>query len=100
MSRLSEPSHLDLYCLQKPIIIACGIERVNVQLVLYKLHNFCNASVNIIQVNMIRESILRSFRDYKSNSTIGNHFQIASNSEIERGITEFRNVILRNLCVS
>ena len=25
-----EPSHLDLRCLQKPIIIACGSERVNV----------------------------------------------------------------------
>ena len=25
-----EPSHLDLYCLQKPIIISCGSERVNV----------------------------------------------------------------------
>ena len=24
-----EPSHLDLCCLQKPIIIACGSERVN-----------------------------------------------------------------------
>ena len=24
-----EPSHLDLRCLQKPIIIACGSERVN-----------------------------------------------------------------------
>ena len=24
-----EPSHLDRYCLQKPIIIACGSERVN-----------------------------------------------------------------------
>ena len=24
-----EPSHLDLCCLQKPIIIACGNERVN-----------------------------------------------------------------------
>ena len=28
MRRLSEPSHLDLCCLQKPIIIACGSERV------------------------------------------------------------------------
>ena len=25
-----EPSHWDLRCLQKPIIIACGNERVNV----------------------------------------------------------------------
>ena len=24
-----EPSHLDLFCLQKPIIIACGSERVD-----------------------------------------------------------------------
>ena len=24
-----EPSHLDLHCLQKPIVIACGSERVN-----------------------------------------------------------------------
>ena len=29
MRRLNEPSHLDLCCLQKPIIIACGNERVN-----------------------------------------------------------------------
>ena len=29
MRRLIEPSHLDLCCLQKPIIIACGSERVN-----------------------------------------------------------------------
>ena len=28
MKRLIEPSHLDLCCLQKPIIIACGSERV------------------------------------------------------------------------
>ena len=28
MRRLIEPSHLDLRCLQKPIIIACGSERV------------------------------------------------------------------------
>ena len=28
MRRLTEPSHLDLCCLQKPIIIACGSERV------------------------------------------------------------------------
>ena len=27
-----EPSHLDLCCLQKPIIIACGSERVKKQL--------------------------------------------------------------------
>ena len=26
MRRLNEPSHLDLRCLQKPIIIACGSE--------------------------------------------------------------------------
>ena len=26
-----EPSHLDLHCLQKPIIIAGGSERVNVK---------------------------------------------------------------------
>ena len=25
-----EPAHLDLCCLQKPIIIACGSERVNI----------------------------------------------------------------------
>ena len=30
MRRLIEPSHLDLCCLQKPIIIACGSERVKV----------------------------------------------------------------------
>ena len=24
-----EPSHLDLCCLQKPVIVACGSERVN-----------------------------------------------------------------------
>ena len=29
-----EPSHLDLCCLQKPVIIACGSERVNVCLFL------------------------------------------------------------------
>ena len=29
MRWLIEPSHLDLCCLQKPIIIACGSERVN-----------------------------------------------------------------------
>ena len=29
MRRLIEPSHLDLCCLQMPIIIACGSERVN-----------------------------------------------------------------------
>ena len=29
MRRLIEPSHLDLCCLQKPIIIAYGSERVN-----------------------------------------------------------------------
>ena len=28
MRRLIEPSHLDLCCLQKPIIIACDSERV------------------------------------------------------------------------
>ena len=28
MRRLNQPSHLDLCCLQKPIIIACGSERV------------------------------------------------------------------------
>ena len=28
MRRLIEPSHLDLCCLQKTIIIACGSERV------------------------------------------------------------------------
>ena len=28
MRRLNEPSHLDLCCLQKPIIIDCGSERV------------------------------------------------------------------------
>ena len=28
MRRLNKPSHLDLGCLQKPIIIACGSERV------------------------------------------------------------------------
>ena len=32
MRRLIEPSHLDLCCLQKPIIIACGSERVNVKI--------------------------------------------------------------------
>ena len=31
-----EPSHLDLCCLQKPIIITCGSERVNETL--YKWH--------------------------------------------------------------
>ena len=30
MRRLIEPSHLDLCCLQKPIVIACGSERVKV----------------------------------------------------------------------
>ena len=30
MRRLTEPSHLDLCCLQKPIIIACGSEKINV----------------------------------------------------------------------
>ena len=25
-----EPSHLDLHCLQKPVIIACGNERVTI----------------------------------------------------------------------
>ena len=30
MRRLIEPSHLNLCCLQKPIIIACGSERVKV----------------------------------------------------------------------
>ena len=29
MRRLSEPSHLDLCCLQNPVIIACGSEKVN-----------------------------------------------------------------------
>ena len=29
MRRLIEASHLDLCCLQKPIFIACGSERVN-----------------------------------------------------------------------
>ena len=29
MRRLIEPSHRNLCCLQKPIIIACGSERVN-----------------------------------------------------------------------
>ena len=29
MRRLKEPSYLDLCCLLKPIIIACGSERVN-----------------------------------------------------------------------
>ena len=29
LMRRHEPSHLDLCCLQKPIIIACGSERVN-----------------------------------------------------------------------
>ena len=29
MRRLIEPSHLDLCCLQKPIIITCASERVN-----------------------------------------------------------------------
>ena len=29
MRQLVEPSHLDLCCLQEPIIIACGRERVN-----------------------------------------------------------------------
>ena len=29
MRRLNEPSHLDLSCLQKPIIIVCGSEKVN-----------------------------------------------------------------------
>ena len=28
MRRLIEPSHLDLYCLQRSIIIACGSERI------------------------------------------------------------------------
>ena len=28
MRRLVEPSHLDLCCLQKPIVIACGSESV------------------------------------------------------------------------
>ena len=28
MRRLNEPSHLDLFCLQKPVNIACGSERV------------------------------------------------------------------------
>ena len=30
-----EPSHLDLCCLQKSIIMACGSERVKVRLILY-----------------------------------------------------------------
>ena len=33
-----EPSHLDLCCLQKPIIIACGSERVYLSLIMVHKH--------------------------------------------------------------
>ena len=34
MRRLIEPSHMDLCCLQKPIIMACGSERVKLGLLI------------------------------------------------------------------
>ena len=39
MRRL-ELSHLDLCCLQKPIIIACGSERVKHDLIVFSFHFF------------------------------------------------------------
>ena len=45
MRRLIEPSHLDLCCLQKPIIIDCGSERVK--------HHFYIAKLGFTGVNII-----------------------------------------------
>ena len=41
----NEPSHLDLCCLQRPIIIACGSERVNINL---NNHNSVGKGIQII----------------------------------------------------
>ena len=47
MRRLTEPSYLDLCCLQKPIIIACGSERVKVL-----RNNYVSTKMNQYATNM------------------------------------------------
>ena len=45
VDELNEPSHLDLCCLQKPIIIACGSGRVKLKLVSLRLSSLSNGQV-------------------------------------------------------
>ena len=49
-----EPSHLDLCCLQKPIIIACGSERVNCA-----KNHVCslNHSIHVVTTDLVFELI-------------------------------------------
>ena len=56
MRRLIEPSHLDLCCLQKPIIIACGSERV---IECFLIASWFNTKVN--EVNLPEDNILILF---------------------------------------
>ena len=42
-----EPSHLDLCCLQKPFIIACGSERVKLNILLKTLKNVGEIRIQI-----------------------------------------------------
>ena len=47
MRRFIEPSHLDLCCLQKAIIIACGSERVNAKFLNYLFYTFDLTSMHL-----------------------------------------------------
>ena len=47
----TEPSHLDLCCLQKPIIIACGSERLNYLLTSQKTTGCVTNSVDPYQMS-------------------------------------------------
>ena len=45
-----EPSHLDLCCLNKPIIIACGSERVNyLSVILIWLYTICSGMLLMLE---------------------------------------------------
>ena len=57
MRQLIEPSHLDLCCLQKPIIIACGSERVKT----FKQHLLWTASPILLDLHM-QHAWEKSFR--------------------------------------
>ena len=62
-----EPSHLDLCCLQKPIIIACGSERVNDVYEVAKSHNIAlhvpTTQTFYLQTNCPIESKQEHFND-------------------------------------
>ena len=49
-----EPSHLDLCCLQKPIIIACGIVRVKAKIIDIFCYFFTKSHVSTIRSTLMR----------------------------------------------